>query len=111
MGRGSACAPLAATVSTLAALLAAGAAVPAEARLPTKLIVVCSPKIRCTDRTKQLHRVQVGVKYRLQLPISEPTSVSSGVLVILSLFTWRKQAVILAENTSQAGVGLDDSFL
>ena len=78
MGRGVASAPFTAAASTLAALLAAGAAVPAEAHLPTKLIVVCSPKVRCTDRTKQLHRVQIGVQYRLQLPISEPTSVNSG---------------------------------
>jgi hypothetical protein len=62
----------------LAALLAASAAAPAEARLPSKLIVVCSPKLRCTDRTKQLHRVEVGVKYLLQLPISQPRSVGSG---------------------------------
>lgn len=66
------------TASTLAILLAAGAGTPAEARLPARLIVACSPKVQCTDRTKELHRVQVGVSYQLQLPLSQATTVSGS---------------------------------
>ena len=49
----------------LAGVLAVGAGMPAEARLPAVLIVECLPNVRCTNRGKALHRVQVGVRYRL----------------------------------------------
>jgi hypothetical protein len=61
-----------------AALLAAGAAAPVEARLPSRLVIACLPKVQCTDRTKVLHRVQIGVRYMLQLPVGEPILVSDG---------------------------------
>lgn len=75
MGRGPASVLRTAAIS-MAALLASGGGVPAEARFPAHLVVTCSPKVTCTDRAEQLHRVQIGVKYSLQLPVGAPTSVS-----------------------------------
>jgi hypothetical protein len=66
------------TGAALSALLAAGAGARVEARLPARLIVACAPKVQCTDRTKRLHRVQIGVSYTLQLPVGEPISLTSG---------------------------------
>jgi hypothetical protein len=65
-----------ATAAALAALLAVGGARTAEARFPAQLVVSCAPKLKCTDRAKSLHRVQIGVSYGLQLPIGEPLTAS-----------------------------------
>ncbi len=66
------------TASALAMLFAGSVWTPAEARFPARLIVTCAPQVRCTDRDEQLHRVEVGVSYSLELPVGLPATVGSA---------------------------------